>query len=489
MRSNAKNLQKVLDTTLHSFMDLCNCDGGSIFTVRKDPNGEIHLVFEAMVTRSLKLFEVPSHLKNVKFKIDSQTMVGRTALNKEFSKTSIEAESTDGSAAIGRALKYQTRNMLSGPLITPRGDLVGVVQLLNKLPYGRAGEILSDLPKKKPDFDARDERLLSIMASQAALAIENSFLLEEQEHLLNGFVDAFVTAVEARDPVTSGHSKRVADFTVALAIAANRAETGDLRDLKFSEDQLREIRFASMLHDLGKISVNEDVLQKEKKLTDAQLEIIRMRLKMLHANVVLQEKISGTNMHEKLSRIKGAWKAITAANEPSVLSMAVSTALQELENFEIQTHEGEVICALTKDEGYRLSVTRGSLTKEERKEIEMHVTNTHEILRRIPWSRGLELVPEIAFKHHEKLDGTGYPSKLIGRQIPIQSQMLTVCDIFDALTATDRPYKPAVPLGKSLDILRAEVREGKLDSTLVELFIEAKIFEVDTTTKRASFAA
>jgi GAF domain-containing protein len=218
------NLQKILDTTLESFLDLVQCDAGSVYTVRKDGNGKQVLEFEAMITRSIHLRGVPAHLKSLQFKIDDTSVVGETAVNRRPILLNLICKESHVSPSVGEILKYNTRNMFSGPLITPRGDLVGVVQLLNKLPNGEPFQPQDTAPL--PDFDERDERLFSIISGQAALAIENSLLLEAQERLMEGIVNACVTAIEARDPVTSGHSVRVSNYTVGLADAVNRTETG-----------------------------------------------------------------------------------------------------------------------------------------------------------------------------------------------------------------------------------------------------------------------
>lgn len=473
-----QNLAKLLNTIINSFVDLCRCDGGSIFTLRRDPStDEQVLSFETIVTRSIALQNVPEHLKDLRFKLGDNTLVSRTAQLKAPQRMNYHA---DGAAPkYDPKLNYTTHNIMSAPLLTPRGDLVGVVQLVNKLPYpGRSDR------GANPDFDERDERIFKIVAGQAALAIENSMLLEEQERLLEGFVNACVTAVEARDPVTSGHSNRVSDYTVALALACNRVERGRLAEVRFSEMQLREIRYAAMLHDIGKISVHEDVLNKEKKLHQWQLEVIRMRLKLMRASFKLKERETGVRHDFELKQLETAWKLISDANEPSVLPAEVNTAIQGLAAIGIDLEDGEHLQALTREEGFRLAIPKGSLTAEERREIELHVTNTFEILKMVPWSRGLELVPEIAYRHHEKLDGSGYPCKCEAMHIPVQSRLLTICDIYDALTADDRPYKRALPVEKALDILGFEVKAGKLDADCFSLFVDAKVFETCKPRKR-----
>src|SRR5436190_1769949 len=468
------NLQKILDTTLESFVDLVGCDGGSVYTVRKNPDGEHILKFETMITRSINLRGVPEHLRSLEFRIDDSSVVGRTAAYKK--PVLLSQISGEVSRQVADILNYETRNIFSGPLITPRGDLVGVVQLLNKLPCDGTPfdpHAVSPLP----NFDEKDERLFSIIAGQAALAIENSLLLEEQERLIEGFVNACVTAIEARDPVTCGHSMRVSNYTVGLAEAVNRTDQGPLRQTYFTPAQLRELRFAAMLHDIGKIGVKEEILRKQKKLFPHELALISMRLKLMRTQMMLRQQVDGGDYEPAISRIDSVWERLVMANEPWVPSPIAFEVVNELRSLRVLFDTGEIVTGLTDEEAERLSIAKGSLSASERLEIEGHVSKTFDILKMIPWSRGLEHVADIASKHHEKLDGSGYPNDLTAKQIPPQARMITICDIFDALTS-DRPYKLALPLDRALDIIAANVKAGKLDGAYFDVFVQAQLHEL-----------
>ncbi len=475
METSGSDLPKLLQTILGTFIDLCGCDGGSIFTLHKDASGVEFLVFETMITRSIRLHQVPEEVSYLRFPVDESSLVGRTAQMRKVQKESFSKAASDENR-VDQLLNFTTRNILSAPLVTPRGDLVGVVQLLNKLPFPGGGDT-NPIVKEDPDFDARDERLVSCVAGQAALAIENSLLLEEQERLLEGFVKACVTAVEARDPVTSGHSQRVAEYSVALADAVSRTQTGEYGSTNFSPLQIRELRYAAVLHDIGKISVRENVLNKEKKLFPWDLELIHMRLKLMRAELRRQEAQSGRDVTEEVKQIESAWKMIQTANEPNVLFASVEKVLSGIATVIVNTQEGETLEVLNAHEKEQLSIGRGTLTAVERVEIERHVSNTYEILKRVPWSRGLDQVAEIAYKHHEKLDGSGYPCHLGSTEIPVQSRILTICDIYDALTSQDRTYKHAIAWERAVRILEQDVRGGKLDASLMKIFVEARVFE------------
>jgi HD-GYP domain-containing protein (c-di-GMP phosphodiesterase class II) len=372
-------------------------------------------------------------------------------------------------ATTDQTIQFKTRNILSAPLMTPRGDLVGVVQLVNKIPT--ENETLAQ-------FDVKDERLCLIVSAQAALAIENSTLLVEQEHIFDGFVNACVTAIEARDPVTSGHSQRVCDLSVNLALSVNRESYGTLALIHFNEMQVRELRYAAMLHDMGKISVREDVLKKEKKLYSHELAQIEMRFKLMKSTLKLELSAEKDRLElaRRLKELDHAMTIIRVANEPSVLPTEVSAEIIEFTKLQVITDDGEVCCALHAGEKDKLCIPRGSLSQDERVEIEKHVSFTYDILKMVPWGRGLENVPLIAHRHHEKLDGSGYPSRVKGEDIPVQSRILTITDIYDALTAKDRPYKPAVPIEKALAILEDDVKHGKLDPVLFKLFVESRAY-------------
>jgi HD-GYP domain-containing protein (c-di-GMP phosphodiesterase class II) len=353
---------------------------------------------------------------------------------------------------------------------------VGVIQLLNKLPAD--GSKFNPYDRSAlPNFDEKDEKVFSIIAGQTALAIENSMLLQEQERVMEGFVKACVTAIEARDPVTMGHSMRVSNSTVGLAEAVNRTGTGRLREVTFTTAQMRELRFASMLHDVGKIGVKEQVLQKRQKLLPHELEIISMRLRLMRAHMLLLQQTEKHNYAEKLSRIDSAWSRLVEATEPAVPAELTFDLLRDLRSLQVTVGPGEILTALTEDEAQKLSIVHGTLSQPERLEIQSHVNKTFDILKMIPWSRGLERVSEIAYKHHEKLDGSGYPQGIAAEQIPPQTRMLTICDIFDALTATDRPYKLAMTPERALDVIAANVRAGKLDGDYFDVFVTANLYD------------
>jgi HD-GYP domain-containing protein (c-di-GMP phosphodiesterase class II) len=393
---------------------------------------------------------------------------------------------------------YLSKSMLVFPMTNHAGEPIGVLQLINR--RGRNAPARLDAGNAADHvvpFDQATIDMMRSLAGQAAVAVENNILYEAIERLFEGFVTAAVTAIEQRDPTTSGHSARVADLTVELAKTLDRIDFGQYEQVRFSLDQVREIRYASLLHDFGKVGVREQVLVKEKKLYPVQLDNIRARFEFAmkaaesahrqrkidylleHGRDGFEEfsKQVDAEMHGDVGLFQKDFQFIAHSNEPTVLPEGEFEYLQQLATREFDDVRGDRSLLLRPEEARILSIRKGNLDAVERGEIESHVTHTFHFLSKIPWTRDLKGIPEIAYAHHEKLNGRGYPRKLVATDIPLQSRMMTVSDIYDALTASDRPYKKAISTDRAIDILRMEVKDGLLDSSLVEVFVEAKIFE------------
>jgi HD-GYP domain-containing protein (c-di-GMP phosphodiesterase class II) len=393
---------------------------------------------------------------------------------------------------------YLTKSLLVFPMTNHAGEVIGVLQLINRRRIGAPARLsAATVPENVVSFHDDTVEIMRALASQAAVAVENNLLYESIERLFEGFVTAAVTAIEQRDPTTSGHSFRVADLTVELARVIDRIDFGQYAPIKFTADQVREIRYASLLHDFGKVGVREQVLVKEKKLYPMQLDTIRGRFEYAMKSVesdgnrrkveyLLENGRTGfdefsahvdAEVTEAIVKLQKDFAFVAQSNEPTVLPEGDFHYLQQLAARDYVDMRGERRLLVDPEEVRILSIRKGNLDAAERSEIESHVTHTFNFLLKIPWTRDLAAVAEIAYAHHEKLNGRGYPRKLSADGIPIQSRMMTVSDIYDALTASDRPYKRAVPTERALDILRMEVKDGLLDPSLVDTFIEAKVYE------------
>ncbi len=393
---------------------------------------------------------------------------------------------------------YRTKSILAVPMRNQKEKIVGVLQLINaKYDFNTKLDSLTAVMQQVVTYTPRQQEIVLSLASQAAVALENNQLYDAIQRLFEGFVRASVSAIEARDPTTSGHSFRVANLTVALAETVDRSDSGPYGNIRFSRDQMREIRYASLLHDFGKVGVKEEVLVKAKKLYPAQLDVIRQRfgyVKRTLENESLRARLkfllergkesflsTEREFDEKLTGVLGDMdsyiQAIAQDNEPTVLPEGSFERLNEIGNIQYVDMEGQTRPLLEPDELRLLSIRKGSLDDEERLQIEAHVMHTYNFLQQIPWTTEIRNIPAIAIGHHEKLNGKGYPHHLAAPEIPLQTRMMTISDIFDALAAADRPYKRAVSVERALEILAFSVKDGELDPNLFELFKEAKIFE------------
>jgi HD-GYP domain-containing protein (c-di-GMP phosphodiesterase class II) len=394
---------------------------------------------------------------------------------------------------------YRTRSLLTLPMKNGRGEVIGVLQLINcKLHANtnltRAGAVAREV---RP-FTERASRLTLSLASQAAVAYENSRLYQDIEKLFEGFVQAAVTAIEQRDPTTSGHSQRVSQMTVGLAEIVDRTGTGAYSATRFTAEQMKEIRYAALLHDFGKVGVREEVLIKAKKLYPTQMEILGHRFDYLYKDLeasLEREKVQlllALDRREALARIASleeeygfrrvrlekSFEDVVQANEPTVLPAGQFDRLFEIAGQTYRDPRGVERPVLTQEEVHFLSIPQGTLNLDERAQIEAHVLHSFNFLLQIPWTKEIREIPRIARAHHEKLNGTGYPYKLLADEIPVQAKIMTICDIFDALSAADRPYKRAVPPDRALDILAMSVKDHELDPELYRLFLESKVFQL-----------
>ncbi|MCL2294923.1 MAG: GAF domain-containing protein [Spirochaetes bacterium] len=387
---------------------------------------------------------------------------------------------------------YRTKSMLTVPMKNYKDKVIGVIQLINKKVDRSA--VLTDhksVMENVVPFDKLDEDIILSLASLAAVSLDNNFLYKEVENLFDCLVSASAKAIEQRDPTTGGHSSRVALYTIALAKTISEDKKLVKKylfeeDVVFSEDYFKGLKYACLLHDFGKVGVREDVLVKAKKLYPGMLEQILLRLDNLASNIKIktfkakfmldntdssyEAKVKELDLMEanEISKIEKYRQVIIQANEPTVLESEPEQILAEIKRETKNT-------ILSEKEFEYLSIQRGSLTKSEREEIISHASYTYDFLKNIPWPENIGWIPEVAKGHHETLDGTGYPDGLLMPKF--QSRLMAIADIFDALTASDRPYKKAMTLEQALKILQEEAKRGRLDSSLVNVFIEKEVYK------------
>jgi len=494
-----RDLKTLLELILTQARRITTSDAGSLYLVETGDQGQKRLRFR--ITQTYSKPDAP--FVEFTIPVDRSSLAGYTAVTGEplviddayFLPPDVEY-------SINRSFDerhgYRTKSMLVLPMKDHKEEVIGVLQLINRKRHAEA--VLAapaDVEHQVVPYSRRTVELVTALAGQAAVAIENSRLYEEIERLFEGFVKAAVHAIEQRDPTTFGHSGRVANMTVGLASVVDRAEDGAYRAVTFTREQIKEIRYAGLLHDFGKVGVREQVLIKAKKLYPLQLDLIRQRhhfVKRTAEREFWRKRAEFLESHDRkdyapflraleeehareMVALDGFLDAVLSANEPTVLPGGRFEALLQVARRTYEDPTGRPHPYLTEEEMRYLTIPKGSLDETERLEIESHVTHTYRFLQQIPWTRELQDIPMIAYGHHEKLDGKGYPRRVTGEAIPIQTRMMTISDIYDALSAADRPYKAAVAPARALDIMADEVRAGQLDQELFRLFVDGKVFE------------
>lgn len=378
---------------------------------------------------------------------------------------------------------YQTRSMLVIPLENHEGEVAGVLQLINSL---------DDAGKPVP-FPVYYEKVVSSLASQAAIALTNMQLLAEIQNLFNSFVEVMATAIDSRTPYNANHTRRVALLAGELARAVNRHTQGKWAGEYFNEDRIAQLIMAGWLHDIGKIATPLSVMNKASRVED-RLEIILQRFDYIKSNMETtywETKLELPDENEQaLLDLEKSWKEqtdliqearaliIRADNPATFVDKDMVQRLQEIAALTYRDSAGNVCPWLTAGELTALSVAKGTLTNEERKIMEEHVIVTRRMLDKIPFTRKLKDVPYFAGIHHEHLDGKGYPNGLKGDEIPLEGRILALVDVFDALTAADRPYKKAMPLEQALKILGFMVKDGELDADLYHIFCISRVWKL-----------
>jgi HD-GYP domain-containing protein (c-di-GMP phosphodiesterase class II) len=500
--------ERLLNLILSKAREITSADAGSLFLVSRlempleTPGGTV----ERVGGRWLRFRLAQNESRQLQFEEDilaigPGSIAGYVAETGETLNLKDAYAPTEGKPfAINRsfdeAIGYRTRSMLVIPMQNHEGECIGVLQLINKK---RSRDIVLDGPSSFEEdvlaFDEHDEILVRSLASQAAVSIENNSLYLQRENLFARFVDAAVQAIESRDPTTQGHSRRVAAMTSELARVVSLSTRGRYAQLRLTDDQIRELRYAALLHDFGKVGVTEKVLRKATKLYHGELSLVRQRFKTIRRTLeaqylrrMLDQLLAKEATPEEIERLKGelaeqlevvdrAQSAVEDANNPTVMHNEASPILAELGGLTYEDLDGARRSYLEPLEITSLTLSRGTLTTPERRLIESHVNHTYDFLSTIPWTRDLQDIPELARSHHEKLDGSGYPGGLLAEDIPPQTRMMTISDIYDALSAKDRPYKPAVPTAKALEILEEDAGLGRIDRDLLDLFIDAKVFQ------------
>lgn len=515
--SGIQDLDKLLALILQKCREITCSDAGSVYLVDSSDNVS-KLIFK--ITQNVSLPQ--TSFNEFAVPLSPRSLAGYVALTGKSLNIPDAYNLPDNvpytlDRSFDNEFSYRTRSVLVLPMQNREGDVLGVLQLINRRVHHQVRLSVENTLDNTQPYSAWEENIVRSLASQAAISIERNFLQESIENLFEGFVKASVHVIESRDPCTFGHSERVAELTVRMGQEVNSIVQGSLSSLYFDDRHLQEMRYAALLHDFGKVGVPEMVLNKQKKLHPEQLLAIQNRFSLARKDLELERAHHRLNkvlhhfqpplgdthhnqncplcgnldpldqtLAQKLDNLQNSWNLICQLNQPQVLAPDAggdteNSVFHQLNRISQETYRDEQGIEhplLSSHEISQLLIPRGNLNQDERSIIESHVTYTYEFLKGIPWTKQLRNVPQIAYAHHEKLDGSGYPRKITAGSIPIQSQILTVADIYDALTASDRPYKNRLPTTKALHILDDEVQRGKINGELVALFKERQVYTI-----------
>jgi HD-GYP domain-containing protein (c-di-GMP phosphodiesterase class II) len=512
--SDCLNLTDLLDLILSKSREITCSDAGSVYLLDRTGT-EPKLIFAAAQTDSLPniSFEYASIPLNLASLAGYVAMTGES-LNIPDAYALPDNVPYRFDRHFDVESNYRTVSVLVLPMQNRDGDTIGVLQLIDRKLKADLRITPTNALSITQAYSDWELQIVRSLAAQAAISIERNQLIDSIEVLFAGFVTAAVHAIESRDPTTAGHSARVAKLSVRLSQEVSEVEDGILRSIVFSDRQIQEIRYAALLHDFGKIGIPEAIVQKERKLYPHQLTEISHRFNLMRRTWELecaQQKFShlfhynkcqhqgedncphcgylqqlDRDLAIKFDRLQAYWELLNQLDLPGVIQSPkfaervdeITADLQQLAQYTYLDLDGNPQPVITAAEIHQLLIPRGSLTSAERLIVESHVNHTYDFLRQIPWTKHLQDVPKIASSHHEKLDGSGYPHGLMAIDIPIQSQIMTIADIYDALTASDRPYKPKLSLDRTLSILHQEAAAGKINLDLLALFEQRQIYDV-----------
>jgi HD-GYP domain-containing protein (c-di-GMP phosphodiesterase class II) len=480
--SAERNVQKILDMVVEEAMELTRADGATLYLVTPD---DAALRFEIVLNRTLST-DLRRHAKELRWPDVPLQKDGHPNLDNVSAYAAIIKQPVNipdvyqvanfdfsGMRRYDRENNYACKSMLVVPLLDHEDTVTGVLQLINALPEGSGAPV---------PFTERQQEIVRALASQAAVALNNAHLIESLHALFDSLIRAIAAAIDAKSPYTGGHVRRVTEITVDLATAINQVQTGRFADVRFDEHEMKELRTAAWLHDFGKVTTPEVLVDKHTKLEKivdrAELVALRFEAARLRAQLgtatgalresraALAEAIAGADLPE--------CRAITADQE-FVLQWNDGSRGPTDEQVRQIEQIARARGVLTEDEIKNLAIRRGTLNDQERKKIEEHVTITRRTLQELKFPKSMARVPVIAGGHHELLDGSGYPEGLKGDRIPLQTRILTVADIFEALTA-ERPYKKSMPVSQAVAIMEDMARKGKLDGDVLKVAVEEGVF-------------
>lgn len=494
--SSERDTKRLLESILIGAKDLTNSDAGTIYTKTERDT----LKFEIIRTDSLKIAMGGTTGVNIPFpELPLYTKDGQPNLQMIAAAVALqdrtinipdayEAEGFDfsGTRKFDSITGYRSKSFLTIPLKNHENEIIGVLQLINAKD-SKTGEISA--------FSHSDQQLAESLASQAAVSMTNQRLIEDLKKLFEAFIEAIANAIDDKSPYAGGHCRRVPVLAEMLARAAGKNPVGDLKGYSPTEEDIYELRIAGWMHDCGKVVTPEYIVDKATKLQtifdrihllDARFEVLKRdaEIKFLQEKMVAMEQgdvAKITQLEEtfkgQIAQIKADQKFLHEANMGSeFMSAEKQNRVKEIGARQWINGDGEKVNFLTDNEVENLNIPKGTLTAEERKVINHHVVATKNMLKSLPFPKHLRRVPEFAGSHHEMVSGKGYPDGLKREQMSIGARIMAIADVFEALTATDRPYKPAKPISESLKILGFMKKDQHIDPDLFKVFIDEKVY-------------
>ncbi|BCB26905.1 phosphohydrolase [Sulfurimicrobium lacus] len=493
--SGEKDLNRLLESILLAAIKITHCDAGTLYSVTEYKA----LRFEIVRTNSLGIALGGTTGKPVNFppvalydhngEPNNHNVVAYAVLNDRTVNIADayheQGFDFSGTRKFDAANRYRSRSFLTVPMKNHEGTIVAVLQLLNALDPD-SGEVTT--------FSSSDQRLAESLASQAAIAITNRALINQLEELFESFITLINIAIDEKSPYTGGHCERVPVLTMLLAEAASRATEGPLANFHMSDKDRYELKIAGLLHDCGKITTPVHVVDKATKLHTLfdRIRLIDTRFEVLKRDAeiaLLKEKVAALEMghgdlaasektcRERIAQLDDDREFLRKANiGGEFMSPALQQRVQQIGQYRWINEQGKESDFLSQDEVYNLNVERGTLTAEERETINHHIVSTIHMLEALPWPTHLKKVPEYAGGHHERMDGRGYPKGLKGADMTLQARIMAVADIFEALTAKDRPYKEGKKLSDALSILGRMKLDQHIDPDLFDIFIRNQVY-------------
>jgi len=446
------DVSKILNYIAKEITEITNAGFGTIAVYEEDITGQyLNYKYRQSSTMEVKEYD------ELRFPIDNQSIIGSSFLNKKaYNFESMDDVFEQTGFHYNRQYDEEAGTFTSNLLVVPMnnfgGECIGVLLLANK----------RDKEGNYTPFTADELEVCESITSQAAAIIDRTYFIDEVESMIESIIETLVASLDRRDPITSGHSERVARISLELMNYLHNRRFGPFANYHASDDEFKELFFAAMLHDIGKIGIEGALLKKRQKLYMNELRIVELRMEILKMKLAADQ--------DSLSEmIDNYVKRIHFINESRLLSDEDYDFLVQLRDYDTSKYGVDFLTDLEFD---KLSVRVGNLSEDERNQVKEHARITHEILGNVHWSNKLKRIPEIAAGHHEKLDGSGYPHQLKNGEISLESQIIGIVDIYDALVTTDRPYKKEMSKHDTLSIIAKEAEQGKIDKDLVSEFID-----------------